>query len=181
MMAGMKRLQIPAVLVVVTLGGLGCPSPTPPTDAAGDGAQSDGAQSDVAQDSTPGDGASCTMQDASDTPPFNQTLCGRDTEAGLRSCGAPCTDGTCSDGCRVCVADQFGGGIGIACLPRAGSTASCPSRVCQASDCPSGCESCQSPLFCIPDGTLADGATPTCNSQTCDPATGCPPGCRAVG
>lgn len=176
----MKRLQIPAVLVVVTLGGLGCPSPTPPSDAASDGAQQD-VGSDVAQDTTASDGASCTMQDASDTPPFDRNLCGRDTEAGLQSCGAPCSDGTCSAGCRLCVADQFAPIIGIACLPRAGSTAACPSRVCQSSDCPSGCETCQSPLFCIPDGTLADGAMPTCNTQTCDPGSGCPAGCRAVG
>ncbi len=150
------------------------PRPTP-SDA-----QSDVAQSDiVAQDSS--DSGACVMQDVTITPPFNTTLCGRESDGGLQVCGAPCAGGTCAGDCRLCVASEFEGTIGIACRPRAGSTTNCPTSVCQPSDCPNGCETCASPLFCIPDQTLADGATPSCVGTTCDPANGCAAGCRAVG
>ncbi|MBL8677776.1 MAG: hypothetical protein JNK05_01320 [Myxococcales bacterium] len=170
----MKALRIPTALVVATIAGaasISCaPRPAPPD------AQSDGS-SDVAQN----DGGACMMQDVPISPPFARTLCGQDVDGSLRTCGAPCSDGTCSGNCRLCVASEFEGDIGIACRPRAGSMADCPRRVCQASDCPTGCETCLSPLFCIPDETMADGATPMCTGTTCDPANGCPAGCRAVG
>ncbi|MFO0561130.1 MAG: hypothetical protein U0269_24140 [Polyangiales bacterium] len=175
----MKSLRIPQVLVVATLTGatFSCAPRPSPSDA-----QSDGAQGDVAQSETgSGEAGACEMRDASSTPPFNMTLCGRDNDGGVQSCGAPCDNGTCSGGCRLCVANQFEGEIGIACRPRGGSMANCPSRVCQPSDCPAGCETCESPLFCIPDQTMADGAMPNCVGTTCDPMNGCPAGCRAVG
>jgi len=172
----MKQLRIPAALIITTIasgGAVSCsPSPAP----------TDGSTQDIAmQDSAPSDG-SCSMQDATSTPPFDRVLCGRVVDGGLESCGAPCTNGACSADCRLCVANEFEGAIGIACRPRAGSSASCPMRVCQASDCPSaGCESCISPLFCIPDQTMVDGSMHSCVGTTCDPANGCPAGCRAVG
>ncbi len=176
----MKSLRIPQVLVVVTIGAsaaLSCAPRPSPSDA-----QSDASPSDVAQaDTSESDAGACTMQDVTMTPPFNTTVCGREADGGLELCGAPCANGSCSAGCRLCVNNEFSGNIGIACSRRAGSTASCPGSVCQASDCPTGCETCVSPLFCIPDQTMADGATPACVGTTCDPANGCGAGCRAVG
>lgn len=177
-------LRVPQVLVVTTLTSalISCAPRPSPSDAQSDGAQTDTAQNDSAQtDTGSGEGGSCEMRDASSTPPFNTALCGRDTDGGVETCGAPCDNGTCAAGCRLCVANQFEGEIGIACRPRGGSMASCPSRVCQPSDCPAACETCESPLFCIPDDTMADGSMPNCTGTTCDPMNGCPAGCRAVG
>lgn len=172
----MKALKIPQALAVVTLVGassasLSCAPRPAPSDAQPQDGSVDGH----------GDSAACLMQDVPENPPFPTMLCARETDAGLQTCGAPCSDGTCSAGCRLCQSSAFSNVPGFACLPRAGSTADCPSTVCQPSDCPAGCESCESPLFCIPDETMADGATPSCVGRTCDPMNGCGPGCRAVG
>lgn len=73
---------------------------------------------------------------------------------------------------------------GVRCLPTrdapAGTT--CPAqRVCAAEACPTGCEGCASPLFCIPD-MFPDGGRPSscAPSETCS-TDGCGAGCRAVG
>ena len=73
---------------------------------------------------------------------------------------------------------------GVRCLPMrdapAGTT--CPAqRVCAAEACPTGCEGCASPLFCIPD-MFPDGGRPSscAPSETCS-TDGCGAGCRAVG
>jgi hypothetical protein len=168
----MASLRIPSALSVATLAALasGCAPRPAPDDARADDARTDGATSD---------GSACVPDDAM---PYPDRLCGRtDGDGGLTSCGPACSNGTCSGDCRLCVASRFYGTVGIQCLPRAGSTAACPPSVCQPSDCPAGCETCEAPLFCIPDPTMADGGSDRCvTSNTCDPA-GCGPGCRAVG
>jgi hypothetical protein len=159
-------LRIPSVLSVATLTALatGCAPRPAPEDA----------RAEVVTD-----GGACVPDDVM---PYPSRLCGRvDADGGLTACGLACSDGTCSGDCRLCVASRFYGTVGIQCLPRAGSAAACPAYVCQPGDCPSACETCEAPLFCLRDSTASDaGSGPCVPSSTCDPA-GCGPGCRAVG
>ncbi len=88
-----------------------------------------------------------------------------------------------ADACVVLDSDPFIPS-GFRCLPTRNAPAgtTCPAqRVCAAEACPTGCEGCASPLFCIPD-MFPDGGRPSscAPSETCS-TDGCGAGCRAVG
>lgn len=84
---------------------------------------------------------------------------------------------------RTCTVDPFnpeGMRKSVRCLPRRGATMPCPQEnVCVEADCPSHCEGCVSPLFCIPDSENDAGVSCVVGSVCSEEA--CNPGCRAVG
>jgi len=84
---------------------------------------------------------------------------------------------------RMCTRNPFDPenmGFAVRCLARRGSTQPCPkASVCVAEDCPTHCEGCVSPLFCIPDNERDAGVA--CAVSTVCSADACNPGCRAVG
>jgi hypothetical protein len=174
----MKRLQIPSTLAVTLAATItGC-TPTQPSADAGD-ATGDRPSADVVADTFDG---YCDY----DAGQFNaRPICARPSDAGFESyeyCSERGCGDTCPAGCRPCLARPFGEGIGLFCTPTRGSAAQCPPTVCAESECPQGCQTCTSTLFCIPDEVADGGERPVCDhpQTVCDP-TACQPGCRAVG
>jgi hypothetical protein len=113
------------------------------------------------------------------TPPADSSI----TDARSDVSVTDTSNGDVADACVVLDSDPFIPS-GFRCLPRrdapAGTT--CPTqRVCTAEACPTSCEGCESPLFCIPD-MFPDGGRPSscAPSETCS-TDGCGAGCRAVG
>lgn len=84
---------------------------------------------------------------------------------------------------RMCERNPFDPenmGFAVRCLARRGATQPCPkASVCVAADCPTHCEGCISPLFCIPDNESDAGVA--CAVSTVCSEDACNPGCRAVG
>lgn len=92
-------------------------------------------------------------------------------------------DTAITDARRTCTRNPFdpeSTALAVRCLPRRGVTMACPTdNVCVEADCPSHCNGCVSPLFCIPDPD-ADAGVACAVSTVCDPDA-CNPGCRPVG
>ena len=186
----MKSLKIPSVfLVTLAVNVLSCTPSNPNSDASTDrptpvedSTSNDVANVDVSSIDVGSNDANCDR----DVGEFNpRPVCARLADGGFERferCGElPCND-TCQAGCMRCLELPFGQGIGLKCRRMPGSVANCPEAVCSEGECPMGCQTCTSPLFCIVGVIPDSGIRPICDnpSSVCDP-TACAPGCRAVG